>query len=1313
VASEVGSGQVAIFPTFRGFRKSVAAEVDGSAKSASSGFAKVFGKSGAVAGQTAGKGFKSAFTSSSAGAGDASEKALKASVASASKAFSTARLKEQDAAGKVRVAEAALNDVRSKGVAGSARVVAAEERLATATRGLDAAQDATRQSSLRLTESQSRLAATTVQGNEKVGRSARMVLTSSLKRGANLGASAGLDLGRGFLGSFKKAVAPIAGIAAGYLGLQALGRGFRAVTGFVRDSVSALGQWEVLNAQSFAAIKSTGGAARVTAGQVHELALSIEDQTATEAEAVQEGANLLLTFKNIRNEAGQNNNIFDQTTLAAVNMARALGTDTSSAAMQLGKALNDPEKGLTRLTRSGVTFTAQQREQVAAMVAAGDTLGAQKIILQEVNSEFGKSGEAYANTLPGQLVGLRDAYGDVGETISTGLTPAMSKFVGFATDSLNGLNSSGALSGFVAKLNTSGNTLTTKAQQIRDLFVTLSGSEQGFTTSGFLTGLGEIVPQLQPLLGVLTALQPVLPAFSLALGQIGPALAPVLPVLGQLVATILPVFATIISSVILPAVGFLAGALSKMGGALGPLAVGIAVASVAMKVFNAAMSANPIGLVITAIAAVVGALVYFFTQTKTGQKVWAGFTSFLTDAWKNISKVAVSVWTGISSFFSGLWSGIKKIFNGAVDGILNLFLNWTVYGIIISHWGEIVSFFSGVWSSIVDGVSGMIGNVVSFFSELKGKIFGALGNAGSWLVSVGRNIIQGLINGVSGMISNAVAAVKNVGGRMLEGIQNFLGIHSPSTVFKAVGGFIVSGLVSGITGAGGTVKRAVKNLLDVANYQEPATELYQALKSELADIDSLYKDKKISKSTRNKRKDTVRKAYRAVAANDKAVQGAANGFGAVVAGKDIAAVDKAMSTAIAKINKQFKKGLITRETRDNAVESIRGFGADAKAAAKQVAQDQAAAISSAGELINSAFVSWFDVPQLSAESKSLMDAVASMFGAGLISAKTANRLNSSIQSADKKLASIATSRSRLAEKLTDANSKLSAAISMRDDYKKTVADAVSAFGNITKSVESATRTVTKRVGDMLVTSTESVGGSAQGMIQNLKDSIAKTQAFGRTMKQLRDLGLDNTSIQQLQDEFNSSGSTAIADSLLAGGPAAVREVASLQGDLTKAGESLGAATSTALYQAGVNSAQGLVNGLMAQDAALEQAAKHISALLIAQVKSSLGIHSPSTVMAALGRFTGLGISTGLDDSASSVQRSIDSLSAIMGSMTVPSMSVVGRTSAMIPSPARVYDASSVASRERAPIEMNVFGVTDPRVVADLAAQMVVGKLRTA
>jgi Prophage tail length tape measure protein len=181
-------------------------------------------------------------------------------------------------------------------------------------------------------------------------------------------------------------------------------------------------------------IRSTGAAAGITADQVGDLATALSNKTGQDDEAIQSAENLLLTFTNVRNEAGKGNDVFNQTAALALDMSTALGTDASSAAMQLGKALNDPVRGVTALTKSGVSFTQQQKDQIKAMVAAGDTLGAQRIILGEVSKEFGGAAEAAATPMDRMKV----AAGNLQETIGAALIPAFSAAAGGVSDFLSG-----------------------------------------------------------------------------------------------------------------------------------------------------------------------------------------------------------------------------------------------------------------------------------------------------------------------------------------------------------------------------------------------------------------------------------------------------------------------------------------------------------------------------------------------------------------------------------------------------------------------------------------------------------------------------------------------------------------------------------------------------------------------------------------------------------------------------------------------------------------------------------------------------------
>lgn len=198
------------------------------------------------------------------------------------------------------------------------------------------------------------------------------------------------------------------------------GAAFTAFAAGIGAAVGALIRIEKIGAQTDAAIKSTGGAANVSREGVDELAGSIEKLSGVEAESITEGQNLLLTFTNIKNEAGAGNDIFNQATEAMVDYSVAMGTDAKGAAIQLGKALNDPVKGLTALGKAGVQFTEAQKDMIKEMVAAGDVMGAQKIILKELETQFGGSAEAFGQTTAGKIAKFQNGMGDMFEGIVLG-----------------------------------------------------------------------------------------------------------------------------------------------------------------------------------------------------------------------------------------------------------------------------------------------------------------------------------------------------------------------------------------------------------------------------------------------------------------------------------------------------------------------------------------------------------------------------------------------------------------------------------------------------------------------------------------------------------------------------------------------------------------------------------------------------------------------------------------------------------------------------------------------------------------------------
>lgn len=163
-----------------------------------------------------------------------------------------------------------------------------------------------------------------------------------------------------------------------------------------------------VSAQTAAILRATGQAAGVSAQQVDDLAQSQLRLTGIDDEMVKRGENVLLTFRSIRNEVGAGNQIFTRATKDIQDIASVFGTQLTGSAVQLGKALQDPIRGVTALRRSGITLSQSQRDLIKRLVETGRILTAQKIILGEVERQVGGTAEALGQTLPGRLRILRE-----------------------------------------------------------------------------------------------------------------------------------------------------------------------------------------------------------------------------------------------------------------------------------------------------------------------------------------------------------------------------------------------------------------------------------------------------------------------------------------------------------------------------------------------------------------------------------------------------------------------------------------------------------------------------------------------------------------------------------------------------------------------------------------------------------------------------------------------------------------------------------------------------------------------------------------
>lgn len=208
------------------------------------------------------------------------------------------------------------------------------------------------------------------------------------------------------------------------------------LTAFAATAVSGWQDHLASIAQVDAAIKSMGNAAGLSSQQLSDFADKLEMNSLADADDIlRKSTANLLTFGNV---AGAT---FMRAQQAAVDLSQRMGTDLQASTILVGKALNDPVKGLTALTRVGIQFTEQQKAQITAMTEAGNIAGAQAVILGELERQYGGAAQAAANTDPWHkvTVSLNQMKDAVGEQLLPLLPPLTEALVSIL-QAFNGLS---------------------------------------------------------------------------------------------------------------------------------------------------------------------------------------------------------------------------------------------------------------------------------------------------------------------------------------------------------------------------------------------------------------------------------------------------------------------------------------------------------------------------------------------------------------------------------------------------------------------------------------------------------------------------------------------------------------------------------------------------------------------------------------------------------------------------------------------------------------------------------------------------------
>ena len=619
----------------------------------------------------------------------------------------------------------------------------------------------------------------------------------------------------------------LGGMIGGLFAAQKIGQ-------FFGDAFKEAQEAQKVGAQTAAVLKSTGGAAKVSAKHIGDYATKLSLMSGIDDEAIQSGQNLLLTFTNVQNGVGKGNAIFDQATSIMTDMSAALGQDMKSSAIQLGKALNDPIKGVTALQRVGVSFTGQQKSQIKALVDSGNTMKAQKLILAELRKEFGGSAAAIATPADKAKV----AWGNFKETVGTALmptfngllsmlttkvVPALSSTLAFVQKNSGAFKIAGmAVGGLVSAL------LLVKGVMGAVSLVTKTTAAATAAWSGITKAAGVVAKGFAIAQG---ALNVVMSANPIALVVIG---------LTALVAAIVVAW--------------------KQSEAFRNVVTAVwgAIKSVTLGAVNAVKNAvsSAWTWIKTTTAQIWNGIASFFSVKWTlislgVRRFTAGVRSIFTGAWNGIRSVTSSIWNGIAGFFTNFWGGLRRGFSVTVDaigkawaGLKNLALKPVQFIIDVVYnngirklWNKVTGIFGGpqlgalkfatggavpmlpgaspsrdsVLAALTPGEYVITRDGSNLEAALRhygipgysnGGIVGALKGAGQFAMKV----FTDPVGAVSGLLGSVVDRIPGLGGSQWAGIIKRI----PRKIADELGSLakrLVSKFIPKASGVGGAVSR--------------------------------------------------------------------------------------------------------------------------------------------------------------------------------------------------------------------------------------------------------------------------------------------------------------------------------------------------------------------------------------------------------------------------------------------------------------------------------------------------------------------------
>lgn len=725
-ASEVGSGQVAIFPTFKGFRKNVGAEVDGATAVAGKSFSKGFTTTAATTGATAGKTFSRGFTTNSADLGAASLKSLQAQVAKTASANSAARLREQDAIGRVNVAQASYNATIGKYAAGSVQFVRATESLGSAQRKAAAASDAAKGTYSALTAAQGALKLAT----ENTTNSANKSGGTWSRIGSNISSSISDGIGTA-VSVVSSGITAITGLAVAGATAVGVTIGAALTSGFSRLTTieTAQAKLKALGNDSATIAEIMSDANNAVIGTQYSLAEAVTAAASATAAGIKPGQDLTKYLKLQANAAALAGVDFGDLGLVmnqVQSQNKAYTQDLNQVAARgipiyqsLAKVYGTTQEGLRDLLQQGGVDAEHFRQALELNV--GDAA-----------DEIGK-------TTVGSFENMKAAFARFGAQL---LSPVFPAFSAIFTGINKGLDRFSAIikpivEKYGPKLGAVFAPLTDKiGPAVSKFFDDIAAAANSPEGQKWFSDMGDALTDVAKALG--DGLPSLLEFTKESLK--------LLAAVSKLGATAAPSWIHGASQIS----DFASTVSSNLSTAADSITEGTFWDNVFAKFGNggdqiAAWWAQVIGAFGNGWTELMGMFGNGWSQLTAGWDLW----------FANLGPGLANGWTQITDAFGNGWSQLMASFaNG---------------------WSQISGAFSNGWSQIIQGFANGWSQILSGFANGWAQISGFFTGAGTWLLQAGKSIVQGLIDGIRDMIGQAGKAASDVMGA----IANFFP-HSPA-----------------------------------------------------------------------------------------------------------------------------------------------------------------------------------------------------------------------------------------------------------------------------------------------------------------------------------------------------------------------------------------------------------------------------------------------------------------------------------------------------------------------------------------------------